>query len=246
MQMIRFAIAALAWLFLAIQPALAGFLLNSYRFAAAGGGGTPTYSALGCTQDSANLTTYTFASANVGTAAADRLTVVGVVGEDAAATFSISSVTVGGDATTSIGQSATTDTIVMAGMFRFDNASGTAEDIVVTFSEAVTGAAICVWAVYGLSSSTPTDSAVANNTSGGVLTLDNDVSADGIHLGVGIGLTSAMTVTWAGLTVVEDIAHTDFKTTTAEQNPGSGSTPLAITLDMSTSNDLAGAVVSFR
>ena len=78
MIVMRIIVAALAWAALAVQPALAGFLLNSYVFASGGGAPAPTLSFQGCTIDEADLTTYTFTAHAVGTAATGRRIIVGV------------------------------------------------------------------------------------------------------------------------------------------------------------------------
>ncbi len=237
----RLCLAAAIWAF-AIQPSLAGFIINSFSVVPA----LPSYEDLGCTHISTDLTTYTFSSANVGTARSDRLSVIGVIGVDTAGTFTVNSVTIGGDSATEITETATNDVITISSIYQMSNASGTAEDIVVTFSEAITSASVCVWAVYSLTSQTAVDTAATKSTSAAVLSLNTDTQADGIVIGSGMAYSPSQITSWTGLTEVSEVAQTEHKTSQAFLNPSSGSTPLTITFDADSNVDISASVVSYR
>jgi hypothetical protein len=96
----------------------------------------------------------------------------------------VSSVTVGGDATfNDIEEAFDPGLAVVQHTVTLANPAGTAEDIVVTFSEAVTSAWICVWAVTGSASHIPYSWDVGAATSGAALNMPHITYPAGISHG---------------------------------------------------------------
>lgn len=202
----------------------------------------PTITFIGCTPSDSNLTEYTFSGHSVGTARGTRRTIVGIVSEDSASVFGVNSVTIGGDAATEINDVGAADSI-NAALYRMDNPSGTSEDIVVTHSEAVTSATICVAAAYDLASSIPT----ANTTaSSGTLSLNT--TALGVGFAVcGNTVGTGNTAIWAGFTEQADATTAETAYSAADfTEDASASTPLTVTCNWSSGGDTAGASAFFR
>src|SRR5262245_50332506 len=128
----------LAILWLATQQAAADWLINSYRFAAAAPA-TPTLTFLQCSGEQLTGPALTFASTNVGSVAtSSRYTIIGILAKDGSSAYAVSSVTVAGDAATQIVEEPGGG-IGYSGIYWLNNTTGTSEDIVVTFNEAITG-----------------------------------------------------------------------------------------------------------
>lgn len=218
--MIRYLASLLLSLALVCSQASAGFLLNSFALS-----GPPVLTFLQCsTANPTGTNPYTWASQNVGTAG-NRYTIVGVALEDSASVYTVSSVTVGGDAATLAVDEGGTQP-ASAAIFALYNPAGTSEDIVVTTSEAITGGSICLWSVTDLSSVTATDTATGNNSGGTTtMTLDVDLSALGVGVGVCSEANTSRTFTWTGFTEREDAnggsgarSAADYTATVAETN----------------------------
>ncbi len=222
--------------------AQAGYVINSFQFGTAGGA---TITFIGCTGDATDLTTYTFTNHATGVAGA-RKTIVGVGAADAATDFNVSSVSVGGVSATEVVDSADVNSLVQSAIYIIDNPSGTTATIDVTWSEAVTGAAICVWAAYDVLSETATATATQFQTSSAAITLSLNVNADSIAVGMSSCRDGLQTTTWAGMT---ERADTSVETSThaysAADTQTSGA-PLAVTADWSGASDSIGASASFR
>lgn len=128
---------------------------------------------IGCTSSTSDLTTYTFAAHSVGATGDNRKTIVGVVAEDAATIYQLSTVTVGGASADVAGDNRGNASSPMGVYFAvIDNPSGTAEDIVLTFDEAITGATICVWAAYNMVNTQPVWWGPGSDAAGAAITLD--------------------------------------------------------------------------
>ena len=99
--------------------------------------------------------------------------------------FGVNSITIGGDSATEVVDEGASIEQVDAALYIMANPAGTAEDIVVTMSEAITAAAICVWQVNNLNSETAV--ATAQDTyasgSGPTLSLNVNTSSYGIVIG---------------------------------------------------------------
>lgn len=128
---------------------------------------------IGCTSDTTDQTTYTYASHAVGEEGNNRKTIVGVVAEDAATVYQLSTVTVGG-ASADVASDNRGNAFAPIGIYFsvIDNPSGTSENIVLTFDEAITGATICVWAAYGLINTQPLWWAPFGSSTGASNTVD--------------------------------------------------------------------------
>lgn len=222
--------------------AQAGFLLNPYMTAVA----LPSLSFAACTASTSDLTTYTFSGHSVGALGTDRATVVTVLTQDALDTYNVSSVTIGGDSATEIADTAGAQNKSTA-LYIMSNAAGTSEDIVVTMSEAVTEAAICVWAAYSLSSLTAVASASASITGGAAINLNVNTSANGLVFAACSG-NAGNTTTWTGLTEAQAEADNESISYSPAHftEDSSAATPLGVTCDYTGSGTGAGASASFR
>lgn len=162
------------------------------------------------TPDTVDRTTYTFSTASIGTAANDRIVVVGFCAR-ANAARSVSSATIGGAAATLVGTANdTSGGADIATMWLLRQPTGTTATMTVTFSNTMLRCSCFVWAVYG---STTTLPAVTDNSlSGGVLSVSASARPNGALIGVAWSSGSgSQTIAWGGLT--ED----------AENQPESGS-----------------------
>jgi hypothetical protein len=143
---------------------------------------------------SSNGPTVTYSTRSLGTAAADRIILVGVIGNDNSRT--VSSVTVGG-----VSASITVNTFTGASaahciyIWQAAVPSGTTGNIVVTFSGTVSDSGIGVWALYNANS---TATATATNSSNPLSTTIN-VPANGALVGIARSGASS-TFTWTNLT----------------------------------------------
>ncbi len=243
--MMRRAALALAILAFAVHPALAGFVINSFQIATASTPASITF--LQCTSDTTALTTYTFASQNTGTASASRYTLVGVMGKDGATVYTTSTVTVGGDSATAVLDNGAASGNIDASLFILANTAGTSESVVVTFSEAITAATVCLWQVNDIASATAVDtSSATTGNSTAAITLDLDVSAYGIAAGVCAQSQNGGTWAWTGMTESFDTANAQFSPGAATYTEDStASTPLAVTADPTNSSNNGCAVASF-
>ncbi len=162
-------------------------ILASARHAAGGGALVGTF--LQAAGDAANLTTYTFASQNLGAAAADRHILVAVACRSAG-TITLSGVTVAGVSATidqQITSAGTTVAIARAAV-----PTGATGDVVVTFSG---GAVRAVVALVRLTGGTPTVSgANAGTTSATATTVANGYTLVTYAAG-GLGSTSVTNIT---------------------------------------------------
>jgi len=127
-------------------------------FGADAASAVPSYSYRTHAEDFTDLTTYTFASQDIGTASATRYVVVTVFGRHTAA-FTFSSVTVAGVSATSVVEQANAGSRL--GIFIAAVPSGTTGNVVVTASGGIVRCGIGVYALYDLSSST----AITTNSS---------------------------------------------------------------------------------
>lgn len=199
----RFLAFLFAWLFLISQVAASDWVINSYRFAPPP---NPTITFLQCVPAEVTGNPASFTSVNVGTASANRFTIIGIEATDSAGSFSVTGVTVGGDAATeAVDQGSTTGQFVNAAIYILANPAGTSETIAVTNSEPVNATTICVWSATDLLSITPTGTNSAGTTSGATMTLSVTGSANGVAVGVcGSSDSAVQTGTWTGFTKNDD------------------------------------------
>lgn len=231
---------------LAVIPANAGFVINSFRYASTG---PASISFVGCTGTSTDSTLYIFSSHDTGVADPTRSTILGVVGTDSAIDFSISAVSLSGSPMAEAVDSANAGSINQAGLYIIANPTGTNGDINVTFSEEISNAAVCVWAAYGLISLTATDTAAAFHTSAGLLDLSLDLSTDGLGIGMSTAQESSETVTWIGFSESSPettISDGPRSATFSGADAATAGTPLTVSADWTGSRDAIGVSASFR
>lgn len=144
--------------------------------------------------DGSDLTTYTFAGASIGTAAANRTILVGIAHN----AVDISTVTVGGSSASSV--------VTLGGanrrcsIWQVDLATGTTADIEITFASGAQDCGVDVWAAYGiLSAANDTQTSTANPMSATL-----SIPAGGIAVGIATCFSGSATYTWANLTEDSD------------------------------------------
>lgn len=213
--MLRWLLAYLFALASALNPALAALTVNqlsgfnAFTTPAEGGGGDASVVLTDCYHSTTDATNYTFSSADVSTADASRIILVGVSAEDTADTFGLLSGTIGGNAATRA-HTSTTNFSIHANFMILGLASGTTADIGLSFSESVTSATICVWALYNFSSASFT-----------AVTYDTDTASASMDISVAGGeigdLFAAMcaahgigtTLTYTGTTTNQYESHVE-------------------------------------
>lgn len=177
---------------------------------------TRTFAA--ATASTSDLTTYTFSAHALGTAAANRKTVVCVMAR-AGAAISVSSLTVDGVSATRAIRSAASGTS-QAEIWVADTPSNTTGDIVVTWSGGAARCAIAVYAMYGAGSSTPTATAVDVAVP---MSQSLTIPVGGAAFGC---MTSSdnITVTWTNLTEDADATYESQVYTSASKESALGET----------------------
>lgn len=189
------------------------------------------YQFLQATNDTSDSTTYTFASQNLGTAATDRVIVVGIGARKAGAATTISSVTIGGVSATIIQVSNSDTNSDIAGIAYATVPTGTTGDIVVTFGSGMVRCAIQAYRAVGLASTTPYDSGTST-ASDPTFNLDIPV---GFAVATALS-NSESSCTWTGLTEDHDNTLETYVTvTSASDEFVSEETGRTITADFATS-----------
>lgn len=167
------------------------------------------FSYLQTTQDTGDKTTYTFSSQNLGTAASDRVIIVGIAARKAGAATTISSVTVGGvTASIPVSYSNSDGNSNISGIAVAEVPTGTTGDIVVTFGAGMVRAVITAWRATSLASTTPHDSLTDGSTDP---TGTIDIPAGGFAVATALS-NSVGTTTWTGLTEHSDATLESFVT----------------------------------
>lgn len=197
-------LALLAALQFGALPAYAGWLINSFQFAVAA---TPAY--VNTYEDTTSQTTYTFASASLGTPSASRMVVT--VASCNSASGAISSITVDGTSSTSVVTSGSTSRHIE--IWRAASTANSTGDIVITMpSSGTTGCRVSVYALYP-SSQTPVDALGTNGTSVTTRTLTDLAKTAGGSAIFGCttnDTTRTTTVTYTGETITKDNENTSF------------------------------------
>lgn len=171
-------------------------------FGAGSSSGPVTVSLTDSKVSGSSLTTYTFAGCAIGTAAADRIILVGVCGQDGSAA-GVASMTIGGNAATEIieANSSVGGNVVNVALYYLLVPSGTTADVAVTFGGGQSAAAAGVWAIYS-STGTPTNS--NSSTAGSGDNTDTiDCPANGVVVGYsGLTQTGAdpTSAVWSAIT----------------------------------------------
>lgn len=161
--------------------------------------------------DGTNLTTYTFASQNLGTAASDRYIVVAITGrQSGGGSSSVSSVTIGGvSATISVQSDNNGDQVAIA---IAAVPTGTTGNIDIVWSAAMTDCSVAAYRVTRVTTTTATStgSSTATPPSANV-----NVVAGGVVIAVSKNRTGGTSATWGNVTE-------DFDTLDATGNDISG------------------------
>lgn len=176
-------------------------LVNQLTGFGAGAGGPVTATYIGNATNENDLTTYTFSGQSIGTAAADRIVVVGVH-HNSGGDIDISSVTIGGNAATAIvtAKDLATNTTTAA-LYALLVPTGTTADIVVTLSAAgAVRAGIGVWNINGKFDSIAAFH-TASATSGDPTSVSLNIPDQGCVIAVATQANAGtVTVTWSGTT----------------------------------------------
>lgn len=193
--------------------------------------------------DTTDVSTYTFAAQNLGTAAADRCIIVAVHARDTGTgAKTISSVTVNGVAAVIAvqNQAASTNSTIV-GIAIAEVPTGTSGDIVVVFSEAMIRCSVAAFAATGIDE-TAHDTGLSDATDP---TNDLDVPAEGIAVACA-SFGTAGTFSWTGLTERYD-AQVESASTISGASDAFATTQsgLTITANGSTSTEIAGAFASW-
>jgi hypothetical protein len=149
---------------------------------------------IGAVSNTTGATTYTFTAANIGTATSDRVIVVGVM-LNSSTNRTVSSVTLGGNAMTSI---VGTNSASNTALFRISVASGTTADIVVTGSGASNGCYVVIYSLTGWGTVTTYNSNSATGSSATISTTI-DTASGGAVIGIQNRFNTG-SVTTAGFT----------------------------------------------
>lgn len=229
-----------------LGAARADLILNEMQGFSVVSGGATSVTFLNCTSDTSNTDSYSFGGQATGTASADRYTIIGVVGEDAASNFAVSSVTVGGASATEIADEDGTG-LVNSAIYIVANPDGTSETVEVGWSEPVTGTAICLWQANNLADATAFSTAVDDDTASGNLALSINTVALKISVGVCGVEASGNTTTWTGLTERDDNdAGAEFGYSAADfTEDATASTPLSVDCNYTGTGDSTGATATF-
>ena len=157
-----------------------------------------------------DVTTYTFTAASIGTAAVGRRVLVAIVCSDNGLSANITGVTIGGNAATIVAQSTVNVSTNQTAFACLQVDAGTTADIVVTMdADGANNMQIQVYALFGLSSTTPADTYVENGTTATVTAGSIDCPAGGAIFGA-VGWRDpgvATTTTWTLTTEVSDAYH---------------------------------------
>lgn len=242
--MIRFIVSLLLSLALVCSEASAGFLLNSFAVQSV----PPTLTFLQCsTSTPSGSNPYTLTSQNVGTAKADRYTLIAVNIEDAASVFGVDAVTVGGDSATEVADYGGASALASSAIYILSNPTGTSETVVVTMSEAVTSLSVCLWSVTGLSSATATDTATGGSSSNAAVSLNIDLSAGGVGVAGCADSANGEVFAWTGFTERADAAvSTILRTTAADYSATVAETNKTVSSDATGTGEAGCAAATFR
>jgi hypothetical protein len=170
---------------------------------------------------------------------------VGVIVEDAAATFSISSLTVDGAGATEVVDE-DGSLAVNTGFYRIGPVTNAGTvSITVSYSEAITSSGVCVWAAKNLLSAVPTSSVADDETAGGnaVLTTGTTVLG-GYVLAVCVGTATAQAFTWGVLTEQQDTQSGEMDYTTADGLATGAS--MSNTCESDGTEDNSGSAIAIR
>ena len=211
---------------------------------------------MGCTFNSTNTTTYSFASTPIGAAAADRTLLIMTLGQDGTDSYTMNGLTVDGNAAAEqldVNGAANQNNL---SVYSLAWATGTTATIAATNSEAITGMGICVWAAYGLSSATATASTPLDSSGSATVTytLNTNISAEGVAIAGCIFDGDRRLSSWKGVTqadedYLESGSADDFSMTVGsfiiQGSAGATPLPMSCTRQSGTVDGVGGAA-TFR
>jgi hypothetical protein len=202
-----------------------------------GGGKALTFR--GSANSASDLTTYTFSAQPIGSAAADRRVIVGVMGISVSGDPVLSSATIAG-ASADIVLQVTGAARCCVGIIIALVTTGTTGNVVLNFSVAMSRAHIAVWSCTGLSSNTAhdSDSSTADPGSNTIDTL-----AAGFAVGMA-GTNNSSTYSWTNLTERSDAADADGGSASGADAVSTAAGTLAILCAYSASITQRGMVVA--
>lgn len=173
------------------------------------GGGQTSITFLQANELTTDLTTYTFSSQNLGTAAANRYIIIGATGVHNAAR-TLNSVTVGGVSATQIQNIALSNPRIAA-IFVAAVPTGTTGDIVLTFSSGMSRVAYGAWALYTDTPATTAFDSANDTTYSSGLSISLDVPVGGYAVGVLVNGAASGThgTTWTNLSEQYDTTSSE-------------------------------------
>lgn len=197
-----------------------------------------------CTGNTTSPASYTFTAHATGTAG-NRWTAVVFGGRDGTTDWSTTSATLDGNAMAEVADTANASSLVETSIYIIANPTGTTATIVVTPSESIATAFICVFALYDLNSATAFDIATNFDTAGAAIDLSVDNPSGCVAIGAATSQTNSITHTWTGLTEQSDQFSGDAEASFTSAGSSTAGVPLSITVDPTGTNDVAGASASF-
>jgi hypothetical protein len=183
--------------------------------------------------DTADLTTYTFASQNFGTASADR-TIVAVVSGRQSGVRTVASVTIGGVTATEIATRGSSQNPL--GIWSAAVPSGTSGDVVVTFSSGVLRARVVLWSVKG-------GAASVSDTQSGTDTINITGATGGVII-AGACNTGSGAFTWTNATERYDAAAEPFTVSGADATTVGAVTITATPSNTASNNGIVGVALA--
>lgn len=202
-----------------------------------------TFSYVGTTGSTSDLTTYTFAAHALGDTHPGRYTIVGVTADSATlGGGAVNSVTVGGIAGTELVEQ-TSGNGGCSSLYIVDTKSlGTTADIVVTFNQGLQNARVHVWRATGIN---PVPTATYTDASGDPSTFNMVIPAASCAVALVTVDTATGSIVWTGLTERSDAAVETSVQSCADGLFNVPNASLTVSADHSgnqTSHQLVGAV----
>lgn len=190
-----------------------------------------------------DLTTYTFAGADIGTADTARCVIVSALSRKAGAAHTLSSMTIGGVSATIIQNQNNTvtnsDTAALAAAIVPTGATG---DIVVTWSTGVLRTQIGIWTAINTDNCTTPSDSDASTAADPSVTLT--IPAGGVAVGSGLS-AAASSATWTGMTENFDTTLESFVTVTGASTSTPATGNLTVTIDFAASTETAGVFATW-
>ncbi|MEK7639128.1 MAG: DNRLRE domain-containing protein [Patescibacteria group bacterium] len=198
---------------------------------------------LGSNTSTADLTTYTYNSQNLGTSSSDRYIVVTTGSRKGGVGGTLNSVTVGGQSATIVGQAANSlANTNITGLAIAAVPAGATGNVVVTWSAPMLRNYIGLYYLKGIASAVPFEVATSTTTDPSV---NLDIEAGGCAIGTALSGT-ASSVIWTGLTEDFDSVLESYVTRTgAHGSFETAQSGLAITANFGASKEQTGTFASW-